>query len=120
AYSGGDTGGRAKAEGRLDQRGSISAGAEPNSHLTRKEAKLLRQIQQALSFDLLNGNLREDIAPTEHYTRGHCYVASEAFYYLHGKRAGYDPRGRDYHWWLEHRDTGAIVDPTLPQLDGPF
>ena len=93
---------------------------KPNQNLTREEEQWIKQIQQALSFDLLNKDMRSIVNPEDHFTRGHCYVATEAFYYLYGCKAGYVPRGRDYHWWLEHKETGHIVDPTEPQLSGPF
>jgi hypothetical protein len=88
--------------------------------LTAAELKLIEQIQQALSFDLLNQDMREEVSPTDHFTRGHCYVAAEAFYYLYGKEAGFEPRGRDYHWWLEHPSRGVIADPTAPQMSAGF
>lgn len=93
---------------------------KPNQNLSRKELILIKQIQQALSFDLLNKDMQRNVKPDEHYTRGHCYIAAEAFYYLYGLKAGYVPRGKDYHWWLEHKVDGHIVDPTEPQLSGPF
>ena len=87
-----------------------------NAGLLKSELKLIEQIQQALSFDLLNTAMRNVVAPTEHYCRGHCYVASEAFYHLYGKAAGFEPRGASYHWWLFHPGRNVIADPTAPQL----
>lgn len=84
--------------------------------LSKSELKLIEQIQQALSFDLLNSSMQRVVAPTDHYCRGHCYVASEAFYHLYGKDAGFEPRGAGYHWWLFHPGRNVIADPTAPQL----
>jgi hypothetical protein len=88
--------------------------------LTREERKLIRQIQEALSFDLLNADMRKVVSPTEHYCRGHCYAAAEAFYYLYGQAHGFEPRGRDYHWWLENPSRGVVADPTGPQHSAPW
>ena len=113
-------GGQKKARaGQRKRRPLRAATPLANGHLNARELGLLSQIQQAFSIDLLNKGMQDVVDPYEHYTRGHCYVATEAFYYLYGKKAGYEPRGRDYHWWLEHGETGQIVDPTEPQLSGP-
>jgi hypothetical protein len=88
--------------------------------LTSTELRWITQIREALSVDLLNQDMREAVAPTDHYCRGHCYVASEAFYHLYGKDAGFESRGADYHWWLYHPGRHVIADPTAPQLPPDF
>jgi hypothetical protein len=88
--------------------------------LSAEERDLIRRIHEALSFDLLNDTMRDVVEPTEHYCRGHCYVAAEAFYYLYGQAHRFEPRGRDYHWWLEHPKRGVIAEPTGPQHSDPF
>lgn len=53
--------------------------------------------------------------------RGNCYVTCEALYHLiRGKSAGWCPmrihyRG-DTHWFLRHKETGIILDPTASQF----
>ena len=83
---------------------------------------LLERIQGALSLDLLH----RDYAPEpERYTSaciGHCYVATEAMFYLFGKDAGFVPyvlnHGNGTHWWFVNEQSGEILDPTEPQLEG--
>ncbi len=58
--------------------------------------------------------------------RGNCYVASEALYHiLGGKAAGWDVyrapsvtyAGKpETHWWLQHRATGVVLDPSRLQF----
>jgi hypothetical protein len=52
-------------------------------------------------------------------TKGHCYIAAEAAYWIFGWREKYTPQvitGPGYtHWYLKHRITGHIVDPTATQ-----
>lgn len=96
-----------------------------NQYLPAKERRLIRDIQQALSVDLLAPAYRDFAEPTDHYVRGHCYIATEAFYYLYGKAAGYKCRftstGKNVtHWWLENTKDGRIADPTAPQVSADF
>jgi hypothetical protein len=53
-------------------------------------------------------------------------VAVEAAYHLFARDEGYvpyvfkHPNGTT-HWWLVQQDSGKVLDPTEPQLDGrPF
>lgn len=61
--------------------------------------------------------------PNLHKTFGHCYVASEAAYYLlGGKESGWKPCyikhiGRS-HWYLQH-ESGAVLDLTKEQFNTP-
>jgi len=54
--------------------------------------------------------------------RGNCYVTSEAIYHLiGGKRAGWIPQvlrlpDGGTHWFLQHRETGLIIDATRSQF----
>ena len=73
---------------------------------------------RALTPDLLKGRWKEQTNPLE----GHCYVAAEALWHLLGPGdwtpvcASYrDAGGRTTHWWLRHRRTGRIADPTAEQ-----
>lgn len=52
---------------------------------------------------------------------GHCYVASEALWHLLGGEAsGYVPQNIKHaggpHWYLKHKETGEILDPTASQF----
>lgn len=57
---------------------------------------------------------------------GNCYVASEALYHiLGGKRSGWCPmrfkfkgpdKRVDTHWFLKHKMTGLILDPSRKQF----
>jgi hypothetical protein len=53
--------------------------------------------------------------------RGNCYVASEALYHIMGgKKAGWTPMVMQYagdtHWFLKHRQSGLIIDPSVRQF----
>jgi len=54
---------------------------------------------------------------------GLCYVLSEAFHFLYGKRFGLTPyRARHYgltHWWLQ-TTAGKVIDLTAGQYTRPF
>jgi hypothetical protein len=57
-------------------------------------------------------------------TYGHCYVASEAAYYMMGgKEEGWKPQHihhmRQSHWFLKH-ETGFILDITRDQFSTPI
>ena len=81
---------------------------------------LIEQIKGALSDDLLKPKYRS-LAGLNGPTAGHCYHASEALWHaLGGPQSPYTPtRGRDEtgitHWWLRHKETGEILDPTADQ-----
>lgn len=54
--------------------------------------------------------------------RGNCYVTAEALYHLlGGKAAGYVPMVMnwegDTHWFLKHKPTGLLIDPTKSQFE---
>lgn len=58
-----------------------------------------------------------------HPLAGHCYVASEAYFHLHG---GYDEfkvkrvkHEGTTHWFLERRSDGKIIDLTSEQFETP-
>jgi hypothetical protein len=84
--------------------------------------KLLKRLHGSLSLDLRHRDY--PVAKDEFYwaTLGHCYVATEAMYHLWAKQAGYVPYVliHEYgtHWWLVNTETGTVLDPTEPQLDG--
>lgn len=82
---------------------------------------LVRRIQSVLSPDLLLPKFRKMCPPDAHKTWGQCYAATEALFHALG---GFDgewvpARGKDddgiVHWWLEHKQSGEILDPTSEQ-----
>jgi hypothetical protein len=58
-----------------------------------------------------------------HPLAGLCYVLSEAFYHLYGRKFGLKPvRARYYgrtHWWLIAPD-GKVIDLTADQFSRPY
>ena len=79
---------------------------------------LIAQIQAALTPDLLKPPYREENEVNPMF--GHCYVATEALFYLLPDRENYCAcRGRDdrgiVHWWLVHKNTNKILDVTADQ-----
>ncbi len=82
----------------------------------------LCRIQRCLSPNLLKPQYRKIIERDciNVIVWGHCYVATEAAYYLFARDLGYVPymvKTEDgTHWWLEHPGTGKILDPTYPQI----
>ena len=82
-----------------------------------KYAKLAEEVRRALSDEMRKPKYQGSPNPY----RGHCYVASEAFYHLAGgKAAGWKPvrlnLGGDVHWWLLDADNQR-VDLTSEQFD---
>ena len=59
-----------------------------------------------------------------HCLGGHCYVAAEALYHTIGReKSGYVPTHVQHegssHWFLRHRTTGEVLDPTAAQFKTP-
>lgn len=85
-----------------------------------KPHSAMEQAVQALSNDLRKPKYQNSPNPLT----GHCYVASEALYHmLGGNDAGWVPHHVKHegepHWYLKHRNTGAILDPTAGQFKTP-
>ena len=78
-----------------------------------------------LSDDLLLPKYKKmKVGKNLHKTFGHCYVVSEAAYYLlGGKEAGWTPYFINHlgchHWFLKH-ESGAILDLTAEQFSYPL
>ena len=82
--------------------------------------KLIQKIRANLTPDLLAPQYRKEaIGPMD----GHCYVATECFYYVYGKDHGWKPMcGAECtdelkvstHWWLEK--DGIVLDITAAQF----
>lgn len=83
-------------------------------------AVTIEQIRGALTPDLLKPEYRF-MADAGNPTAGHCYHAAEALWHLlGGAESEWTPhvyREEDgvTHWWLRHRKTGEIADPTAEQ-----
>jgi hypothetical protein len=77
---------------------------------------LIEAVQKALTPELLKKTYVE--GNKNNPTFGHCYVATEALYYLLGDESFKPCRARDVegivHWWLQN-DKGTILDPTAEQ-----
>ncbi len=87
---------------------------------------LITKIQKNLSPDLLKGIWKNE--SPENY-KGYCYVATEAMYWLlGGPDSQYTPyvighkewpevfKQGETHWFLKHKKTGKIIDPTKEQF----
>lgn len=79
---------------------------------------LIAEVQAQLTQDLLKSEYHEENDNNPMF--GHCYVASEALYYLLSDKDRYCPaRGRDpdgiVHWWLEDVAYDKIIDATSDQ-----
>ena len=78
--------------------------------------------------DLIQKNLTDDLLRPRYRGlpgkyAGHCYVATECFYYLYGREHSYKPKcfrylNGDTHWWLEK--DGDVLDITEEQLSPGF
>lgn len=83
-------------------------------------AKLVESVQSHLTDDLRKPQYRG----MTNCLAGHCYVASEALHHmLGGKESGWTPQCIQHeggsHWYLRHRHSGAILDPTASQFNTP-
>jgi len=81
--------------------------------------KLIRLIQNNLTDDLLKPKYRK----RKGKYAGHCYVATECFYYMYGRWYGWKPycyryKNGETHWWLQ-KDS-EIIDITAEQLKPGF
>lgn len=112
------------------QPGSETIGAEEGAQDSgrvqidsERVERAISRVVSALSPDLLSPRYQAEFAAYCHPTTGHCAVAAEAVYFLLGGRgAGLVPmvaREEDgsSHWWLVHRPSGRVIDPTREQYD---
>jgi GNAT superfamily N-acetyltransferase len=82
--------------------------------------RLVNHVQQSLSDELRGSKYRAN----PNTLAGHCYVASESLYHLlGGYESGWVPQNirheNDSHWYLKHKDTDEILDPTADQFETP-
>jgi len=102
----------------INMRYSSEASLESFKSL-RQPKQIIDSIKDVLTPDLLKPQFRE-MAKNNRFC-GHCYAASEALYHmLGGTKSDYKPvRAKDdegvTHWWLQHKDTNEILDPTAEQ-----
>lgn len=86
----------------------------------KKIDRIVEKVKSHLSDDLRQPQYRGK----ENCLAGHCYVASEAVYHmLGGQQAGWVPQSIQHeggpHWYLKHKFSGFIVDPTVSQFNTP-
>lgn len=89
-------------------------------HDMRKINRMVESVQSNLTDDLRKPQYRGN----QNCLAGHCYVASEALYHmLGGQRSGWVPQTIQHeggpHWYLKHKHSGAILDPTAKQFNTP-
>jgi len=83
--------------------------------------ELINLIIENLDESLLKPKYRKISNKNKH--TGHCYVATEALYYLldDKERVNYAPAilkiNNDTHWFLKNKKTGDIIDITKFQFD---
>ena len=87
---------------------------DPNPKWAREA---IARLQDGMTEDLLKPEWRG--GPTR--TAGHCYAASEAMFHALGKQdAGWKSMsmrfGAGTHWFLLHKETGVVLDPTWDQF----
>jgi hypothetical protein len=91
---------------------------DAHGHIQRGSKNLVRQVQGALTPELLHPEHPGGKGPLA----GHCYVATQALWHLMGgAQSGYTPHsgpapGGDTHWWLVQQKTGKVLDPTSSQF----
>lgn len=78
--------------------------------------------ESVLTLDLLQPKWRKINIASGIRVTGHCYAASEALFYLLGgkEHSPYRPKRipieNGQHWFLQHPETGDILDPTSEQF----
>lgn len=92
----------------------------PAIHRSTPPEQLIDAIRVSLSDELRRNPWKGNAVASA----GHCYVASEALYHLlGGTDSEWTPTSLRHdgasHWFLRHRRTGAILDPTADQFCTP-
>jgi 8-oxo-dGTP diphosphatase len=87
----------------------------------KKSEHDLQDLTNLLVPKLTNDLRRTKYQHNPNHLAGHCYVASEAlFHMLGGPDSGWAPQQinheGDSHWYLKHKETGEILDPTAGQF----
>lgn len=82
--------------------------------------QLIIKIQENLTPDFLSPKYKKRLTKESHPFFGHCYVATEAMYYLYGIKMGYKPNvmridDNTTHWFLKKNN--EIIDITKDQFD---
>jgi hypothetical protein len=92
--------------------------------------EIVAAVRASLTDELLDAYWRRyrQTARFVSATTGHCFVAAQAVYWLlGGSQAGWvgcvmkiDPtKPRDTHWFVRHRESWLVVDPTADQFPSP-
>lgn len=81
----------------------------------------VNDVVDAVQFHLSDDLRRAPWKGSKNRMAGHCFVASEAIYYLlGGKEAGWKPMSMRHegspHWYLWHVPSGRVVDATASQF----
>lgn len=92
--------------------------------LPLKMLKVERDLVAAATASLDDSLRRPKYQGNPNHLAGHCYVASEALYHMMGGPDGdWVPQvirhENDTHWYLKHRESGEILDPTAGQFKTP-
>lgn len=83
---------------------------------------LIKTNDTILTPELLKPKWRKINLASGIRTTGHCYAASEALFYILGGKEHSDYRPKRIsidngsHWFLQHKETGEILDPTSTQF----
>jgi hypothetical protein len=80
--------------------------------------RTVKAINASLTPELLSPAWAAKVKTGDHPLKGYCYVATEALYYLFGKKYGFKPHvvriNNGTHWFL--RNGFLILDPTAAQF----
>lgn len=121
---------RAKAK-RKKSSAPSGAGGKPRSlgawlkSADLRHDKRLPGLWGALSLDVRHKDYLPPTSEDYHWAlRSHCYVMVEAAYHGFAKAEGFEAYVHKHehgsHWWLRHRESGRILDPSWPQLEAPY
>lgn len=88
------------------------------------DVKNIDRVVEKVKAHLTDDLRQPEYKGKENCLAGHCYVASEAVYHmLGGQRAGWVPQSVQHeggpHWYLKHKFSGYIIDPTASQFETP-
>jgi GNAT superfamily N-acetyltransferase len=108
------------------RQGLLKSEAEPAFERPRwvEDPQLPARVQRI--YDTVRANLTQDLLKPEYQGNpnpfhGHCYVATEALWHLlDGDKTGWErmhlATAQGPHWFLQHKKTGVILDPTAEQF----
>lgn len=89
--------------------------------------KIIKRLKKCYpkALHLLNKEWRDINKNSKIPSTGFCYIATEALFHLLEDKNNYTPYCATYyegkrrctHWWLKHKKSGLILDPTDCQYD---